>query len=270
VSDTHAQKVQAQFGAIAAAYVTSAGHAGGDDLEQLLAWGRALRPRRVLDVATGGGHTALAFAGLGARVTAFDLTEPMLRTARAFVHGLDGPWPSSDRAERGAADVRFVAGDVEALPFRADVFDVVTCRIAAHHFANVGPAVRQIAATVRPGGSFLVQDILGHDDAGASAFITEVERRRDPSHVRAYRAAEWKALLKGAGLTVMDEAVVRKARPWDEWTTRTRMTAATRAALEAFVKAAPAAHREAFDFRFDGDRIESFTDRMILLRADRD
>jgi len=184
VSDRQAQKVQAQFGAVAAAYVTSAGHAGGEDLERLLAWGRALRPRRVLDVATGGGHTALAFAGLGARVTAFDLTEPMLHTARAFL------------TERGA-DVRFIAGDVEALPFRAGIFDVVTCRIAAHRFANIGPAVRQIAATVRPGGSFLVQDILGHDDAGASAFITEVERRRGPTHVRAYRAAEWKALLKG-------------------------------------------------------------------------
>lgn len=258
MSDSQAQKVQAQFGAVAAAYVTSAGHAGGDDLEQLLAWGRALRPRRVLDVATGAGHTALAFAGLGARVTAFDLTEPMLRTARGFL------------TERGAADVRFVAGDVEALPFRAGVFDVVTCRIAAHHFANIGPAVRQIAATVRPGGSFLVQDILGHDDGGASAFITEVERRRDPSHVRAYRAAEWKALLKGAGLTVMDDVIVRKGRPWTEWTTRTGMTAEAKAALEAFVKAAPPAHREAFEFRLDGKRIESFTDRMILLRADRD
>ena len=258
MTDTQAQRVQAQFGAVAAAYVTSAGHAGGDDLERLLAWGRALRPRRVLDVATGAGHTALAFAGLGARVTAFDLTEPMLRTARGFL------------AERAAPDVRFVAGDVEALPFRGGIFDVVTCRIAAHHFANVGPAVRQIAATVRSGGSFLVQDILGHDDAGASAFITEVERRRDPSHVRAYRAAEWKALLRGAGLTVMDEVIVRKGRPWEDWTTRTGMTAEAKAALETFVKAAPAAHHEAFDFRFDGDRVESFTDRMILLRADRD
>jgi SAM-dependent methyltransferase len=213
--------------------------------------------RRVLDVATGGGHTALAFAGLGASVTACDLTEPMLRTARAFL------------TERGVG-VRFVAGDVEALPFRTGAFDVVTCRIAAHHFANIGPAVRQIAATVRPGGSFLVQDILGHDDAGASAFITEVERRRDPTHARAYRLAEWRALLKGAGLTVMDEAIVSKGRPWDEWTTRTRMTPDARAALEAFVKAAPAAHRDAFDFRVAGDRIESFTDRMVLIRADRD
>jgi hypothetical protein len=64
--------------------------------------------------------------------------------------------------------------------------------------------------------------------------------------------------------------VVSKARPWDEWTTRTRMSPEARAALEAFVKAAPAAHRDAFDFRVDGNRIESFTDRMILLRAEKD
>jgi SAM-dependent methyltransferase len=258
VSEAQTQKVQAQFGPAAAAYVTSAGHAGGEDLDRLLAWGRTLRPSRVLDVATGAGHTALAFAGLGARVVAFDLTEPMLRTARDFV------------TSRGAAGIRFVAGDVDALPFRPETFDVVTCRIAAHHFANVGPAVRQIAATLRPRGAFLVQDILGHDDGEAARFITEVERRRDPSHVRAYRAVEWKALLRGAGLTVMDEAEVRKARPWDDWTSRTRMTPEARAALEAFVRAAPAACRDAFDFRLDGDRVESFSDRMILLRAERD
>ena len=258
MSDSHAERVQAQFGAVAAAYVTSAGHAGGDDLVRLLAWGRALAPRRVLDVATGAGHTALAFAGIGARVTAFDLTEPMLRTARGFL------------AERGATDVRFVAGDVEALPFRPGTFDVVTCRIAAHHFGNVGAAVRQIATTVRPGGSFLVQDILGHDDRDAAAFITEVERRRDPTHVRAYRAAEWKALLRGAGLTVIDEAVIAKGRPWNEWTTRTRMTREAREALEAFVQSVDPACRAAFDFHLDGGRIEGFTDRMLLLRADRD
>jgi SAM-dependent methyltransferase len=259
VSGTQARRVQAQFGASAADYVVSAGHAGGEDLERLLAWGRALRPGRVLDVATGAGHTALAFAGLDARVVAYDLTEPMLRVARDFVHG------------RGAAGVRFVAGDVEALPFRAGAFDVVTCRIAAHHFANVAAAVRQVAQAVRPGGSFLVQDILGHDDAAASAFVTEVERRRDPSHVRAYRAAEWKAFLRGAGLTVMDEAVVAKRRPWAEWTGRMRMPAEDRAALERFVHAAPERCRAAFDFVLTSDGgVESFTDRMLLLRADRD
>ncbi|MBI3635182.1 MAG: class I SAM-dependent methyltransferase [Candidatus Rokubacteria bacterium] len=258
MSEAHVDRVRAQFGQSADAYVQSAGHAGGPDLDRLIAWGRDRRPARVLDVATGGGHTALAFAGIAERVVAYDVTEPMLRAARAFLLGRD------------ARNVVYVAGDVESLPFAGGAFDLVTCRIAAHHFANVGQAVREIARVVRSGGSLLVQDILGHDDADAHAFITEVERRRDPSHVRAYRAREWNALLRGAGLTVIDETVVSKVRPWSEWTGRMRMPTEALRALEDFVRAASTAQREAFDFRLDGDRIESFSDRMLLLRADRD
>jgi SAM-dependent methyltransferase len=253
-----ARRVQAQFGAIAAAYVASPGHAGGDDLDQLAAWGRALSPARVLDMATGGGHTALAFAAIARRVIACDVTEPMLRAARGLLRG------------RGAASATFVAGDVEALPFGDGAFDLVTCRIAAHHFADVAAAMREVRRVLRPGGSFLLQDILGHDDGEAAAFITEVERRRDPSHVRAYRAVEWKAFLRAAGLTMMDSTVVAKGRPWDEWTTRTRMTPEARRELEAFVLAAPERCRAAFDFRIADGRVESFTDRMLLVRADRD
>lgn len=258
MSDSPTSRIQAQFAASATAYVTSAGHAGGEDLERLVAWGRALAPATVLDIATGAGHTALAFAGLGAPVVAFDVTEPMLRTARQFVRS------------RGAEAVRFVAGDVAALPFADGAFPLATCRIAAHHFTDVGAAVREVARVLAPGGAFLLQDILGHDDAEAGRFITEVERRRDPTHVRAYRATEWKAFLRGAGLTVMDDAVVPKIRPWEEWTTRSRMAPEAKRDLERFILDAPAACRDAFDFRIDGERIESFTDRMLLFRADKD
>jgi ubiquinone/menaquinone biosynthesis C-methylase UbiE len=257
VSD-QARKVQAQFGAVAAAYVTSPGHAAGNDLEQIIAWGRALAPSRVLDLATGGGHTALGLAPIARHVTAYDVTEAMLHAARGFLR------------ERGAGSAAFVAGDVQALPFCDGAFDVVSCRIAAHHFADVAAAVREVRRVLRPGGTFLLQDILGHDDGEAAAFITEVERRRDPSHVRAYRAVEWKAFLRAAGLTVMDSTVVTKGRPWEEWTGRTRMTAAGRRDLDAFVRAAPERCRAAFDFRLVGDRVESFMDRMLLVRADRD
>ena len=84
MTDAQARRVQAQFGASAAAYVESPLHAAGEDLDRLLAWGAARRADRVLDVATGGGHTALAFAGIARRVVAYDLTEPMLAAARAY------------------------------------------------------------------------------------------------------------------------------------------------------------------------------------------
>ena len=258
MTDAHTRRVQEQFGGSAAAYVASPLHAAGEDLDRLRAWGAARRGARVLDVATGGGHTALAFAGIARRVVASDVTEPMLRAARANVQG------------RGAANVEFVAGDAGTLPFRDESFDVVTCRTAAHHFPDVAGAVRQIHRVLRPGGSLLLQDILGHDDAQANAFILEVERRRDPSHVRSYRMAEWKAFLRASGLTVMEEFLVWKIREWDEWTSRMRMTAEARRELDAFVRRAPEPCRAAFDFKLTPDAVVSFTDRQILLRADRD
>jgi SAM-dependent methyltransferase len=257
VSEDQRRRVQAQFGATAAAYVASASHASGEDLDQLVTWGRAAAPRRVLDLATGGGHTALAFAALARELTAFDVTEPMLHAARRLLH------------ERGVRHARFAAGDVARLPFTDGAFEVVTCRLAAHHFADLGPAVREIQRVLRPGGALLLVDILGHDDAELAAFITEVERRRDPSHVRAYRAVEWKALMRGAGLTVMDSSVLTKPRPWDDWVRRMRMTDEARDALESFVRAAPPRCRDAFDFRI-GEHIESFSDRLLVLRAERD
>src|SRR5262249_11205726 len=237
MTDAQVRRVQAQFGASAQAYVASPLHAAGEGLERLLAWGAARRADRVLDVATGGGHTALAFASGVRRVVAYDLTESMLAAARAYVRA------------RGAANVEFVAGDAGALPFRDESFDVVTCRTAAHHFGDVAGAVRQIHRVLRPGGSLLLQDILGHDDAEASAFILEVEKRRDPSHVRSYRAAEWKAFLRAAGLTVMEDSLVWKLREWTEWTSRMRMTAEARRDLEDFVRRAPERCRAAFECR---------------------
>ena len=258
MTDAQARRVQAQFGASAHAYVTSPLHAAGEDLDRLLAWGAARRADRVLDVATGGGHTALAFASIASRVVAYDLTEAMLAAARAHVRS------------RGGANIEFVAGDAGALPFLDESFDVVTCRTAAHHFSDVAAAVRQIHRVLRPGGSLLLQDILGHDDADASAFILEVERRRDPSHVRSYRAAEWKAFLRAAGLTVMDDSVIWKLREWNEWTGRMRMTPEARRDLEDFVRRAPERCRTAFEFRLTPDAVISFNDRQILIRADRD
>jgi SAM-dependent methyltransferase len=258
MSESQQARVQAQFGPSAAAYVKSPGHAGGPDLDQLVAWGKRRGATRVLDIATGGGHTALAFSRFTPSVVAVDVTLPMVQAAREFV------------TAEGGAGVRFLGADVESLPFRDGAFGTVTCRTAAHHFPALLPALRQVARVLRAGGSLLAEDILGHDDEEASGFIREVERRRDPSHVRAFRQLEWTAFLRAAGLTVMDEVIMTKVRTWDDWTRRSRMTPSAKAELEAFVLAAPAPCRDAFDFRIDGGRIVSFTDRMLLLRADRD
>jgi len=258
VTAEHKPKVQARFGDSAEAYAGSAGHAQGEDLDRLLLWGRARGAARGLDIATGGGHTALAFSRFTPTVVATDLTLPMLGAARSFIAG------------QGVAGVYFSAADVEALPFRDESFGVVTCRIAAQHFPELLPALRQVARVLRRGSSFLVEDNLGHDDAEMAAFILEVEKRRNPSHVRAFRQPEWTAFLRAVGLTVIDEAIMEQRRPWEQWTGRTRMSPEARADLDRFVLDAPARCREAFGSSSTANTIVSFTDRMLLLRADKD
>src|SRR5258708_3647434 len=233
VSESQQARVQAQFGPSAAAYVKSPGHAAGPDLEQLIAWGRKRGAARVLDIATGGGHTALAFSRFTPSVVAVDVTLPMVQAAREFV------------TAEGAAGGGLLGPDVEALPLPRRALRTRTLPPPAPHFPALLPALRQVARVLRAGGSFLVEDIQGHDDEDAAAFILEVERRRDPSHVRAFRHLEWTAFLRAAGLTVIDESGMSKVRAWDDWTRRSRMTPAAKADLEAYVLAAPAPCRRA-------------------------
>ena len=146
--DTY-NRVKTQFSRTAAAYVESPGHAKGAELTAMVTLAERLlgnlRGRKALDVATGGGHTALAFARAGAAVTATDLTPEMLTVAQAFVHA------------NGGETVQFTAAAAESLPFEAETFDLVTCRIAAHHFADPEQFVRG-RGFCAPGGLFLLVD----------------------------------------------------------------------------------------------------------------
>ena len=137
---------QDRFGRYAASYVSSWSNAGGPDLERLVELAGGHPGREALDVATGGGHTALAIAPYVARVVATDITEPMLEAAREFI------------LARGAHNVDFRLADAEDLPFPGGGFDLVTCRIAAHHFPDPARFVAEVVRVLRPGGLFLLQD----------------------------------------------------------------------------------------------------------------
>src|SRR6476469_6894089 len=117
-------KAQAQerFGKFAQGYVESKGHASGDDLARLIELVQPQPDWLMLDVATGGGHTALKFAPLVKKVVALDLTPQMLEAAEKFI------------TSKGVTNVEFKQGDAENLPFEANTFDLVTCRIAPHNF----------------------------------------------------------------------------------------------------------------------------------------
>jgi SAM-dependent methyltransferase len=220
--------VRAQFGAAAQSYVTSSSHATGADLPRLVQLAALTGRERVLDVATGGGHTALAFAPLVAHVTAIDLTPKMLDAAKAYA------------LERGADNISFELADAERLPYGDASFDIVVARIAPHHFADAQSFVREAARVLESGGLFLLDDNMAPQDDELDAFMNRFEKWRDPSHVRAHKLSQWHAWMEACGLAVVAaEPLERKPYGFAEWTARMRMADVDRAALERWLLAAP-------------------------------
>ncbi len=194
------------------------------------------RPRaewRALDIATGGGHTALALAPHVREVVATDITAEMLQAAERFVRG------------KGIANVSFGEADAMNLPFPAASFDLVTCRIAPHHFTDCARFVRETARVLRPGGVAAVVDNVVPEDAEASAFINEFERLRDPSHRRAWSRREWIDFFTEAGLEVGHAETFRKARDFEKWSDRMGVGEPLRARLRAMLAGATAVAAEA-------------------------
>jgi SAM-dependent methyltransferase len=243
--------VRQQFGPVAAAYVTSAVHAGGPDLAAMLAAAAQRGDERVLDVAAGAGHTALAFAPLVASVVAVDLTEPMLAVGRNLA------------AERGIANATFTLGDAEHLPFPDEAFDLVTCRYAAHHFPRPAAAVQEWARVLRPGGQVLLVDTIAPDDLTTDTILNAAEILRDPSHVRDHTIGQWVAMLGTAGFAVEDLGRFPLRLSFGSWIERMRTPELAASQIRALFAAAPASVREMLRIEDDG----TFTVPVALLRG---
>jgi SAM-dependent methyltransferase len=169
----------------AQAYVDSDAHREGDDLEQLVAW--AAGATTALDVATGGGHVARRLREAGLEVVTCD----------------PAPGMRPD-----------VICRAESLPFADGSFDLVACRTAAHHFADVRAATREMARVSRD--RVLIVDTIHMGDA-----IEEAEALRDPSHVRNYTEAEWRGIVGEAGLGIDDVRFFSHAFDFAAWLART-------------------------------------------------
>jgi SAM-dependent methyltransferase len=174
----------------AEAYRVAAEHAAGEDLERLVAWCGAAPGTTVLDVATGGGHTARALREAGCTVV------------------------TADPAPGMRPDVVCRA---EHLPFDDASFDAVVSRIAPHHFEDIDAAMREMARVA-------AKRVVIEDTLYVSEDVEVAERLRDPTHVRSYSEPEWRSLFEDADLDVEEVAFVDKRRPVDEWLARTGCT----------------------------------------------
>ena len=224
--------VQTQFGASADAYAVSDIHARGESLAALI---QTIQPRRhwqALDVATGAGHTALACAPHVARVIAMDVTvEMLLKTAQLA-------------ARRGIGNVETGLADAEALPFRAGSFDLVTCRLAFHHFAHPQQAIDEFARVLKPGGMLGFTDNIVLPDETIAQYYNAFERLRDPSHQRVFSLDRLQAMLRAAGFRIRASSQLSKEFEFHEWADRQHVPAIGKETLLEMIRRAPPALRE--------------------------
>ncbi len=252
--DDNKARSQDRFGRFAASYVTSDVHRGGADLDRLIEMAQAQPGWTALDIATGGGHTALRLAPLVSWVVAADLTLPMLTAAREYL------------TTQTASNVQYVAADAERLAFASEAYDLVTCRIAPHHFPDCFRFVQECARVLKPGGLLVIEDHLLPDDERAARYIDAFERLRDPSHHRAFSAYEWRGMLLDAGLEVEHmETMARRDMRLIPWAERQGCEPAIIERLQIMLAQAPSAVRAFMQPRCIGTVDAEFDHQYILL-----
>jgi 2-polyprenyl-3-methyl-5-hydroxy-6-metoxy-1,4-benzoquinol methylase len=186
----HHDVIRESFTTQAQAFATTPWVTDEDRIQRLVNAAQLIGNERVLDIATGPGYIAEAFARAAREVVGVDLTDAMLAIAKERT------------AQRGISNISFRAADAQHLPFTNGQFDVVVCRLALHHLQQPLFVMREMARVCRVGGAVLIEDIYSSEHLQRAAYQDRWEILRDPSHVHALSLSEVFLLFRDAGLEV--------------------------------------------------------------------
>lgn len=236
----HETVVTEQFGPRAAAYVESAVHARGEDLDALEAIVRAVSPTHALDLGTGGGHAAYRMAPHAARVTASDLSAEMLAAVVATAQG------------RALTNIEIVEASAERLPFPDAAFDFLSCRYSAHHWRDFDGGLREARRVMQVEAPAIFIDTYAPSHALLDTHLQAIELLRDTSHVRDRTLSEWLAALGSAGFRVAAAHTRRRRMDFPTWTARMGTPDVYAKAIRALQEAAGTEVRRHFAIEADG------------------
>ncbi|EGD10163.1 methylase involved in ubiquinone/menaquinone biosynthesis [Xanthomonas vesicatoria ATCC 35937] len=252
-TDALSTHVAAQFGPRAQAYLHSDVHAHGAEFAELRAGLAGHRNGRLLDLGCGAGHVSFQLAPLMAEVVAYDLSADMLDVVAATA------------ASRGLNQIRTLEGVAEHLPFETGSIDVVVSRYSAHHWRDLGQALREVQRVLRPGGLAAFIDVVAPGLPLLDTHLQAIELLRDTSHVRDYSVAQWLQVVGDAGLHVQRHHCQRLQLDYLSWVDRMRTPEVLRGAIRALQDAAVDDVRHYFQIAADG----SFSTDVLVLWASR-
>jgi SAM-dependent methyltransferase len=249
MSKAHERVVEAQFGPRAKAYVESAVHSQGADLEAIRTLAQGAD--QALDMGAGGGHVSYALARHARRVIASDLSSEMLaavaRTAR----------------EKGLGNIETVEAPAEHLPFEDGTFDFVASRFSAHHWRDFDAGLREARRTLKRGGRAAFVDVYAPGQALFDTHLQAIELLRDHSHVRDYTSAQWLDTLGRSGFAVNACRTWRLRMDFPVWIARMQTQEDYVKAIRALQIAASAETKAHFAIEPDG----SFLLDMLMIEA---
>lgn len=227
-------------------------------MRHLLRFANLPKNLRILDLGAGTGGLALILAEEGAsEVVGVDISPAMLEVAEYL--RLSSALPTANR-------VSFRLAAAQRMPFRSDSFDAIICRLVLYHTHKPDHILQEVMRLLKPGGILILAELLGADDSVKRATQNTIESRRNPSHVAALSAEQYRKLVTGAKLTIEAETVAVYEQDLEEWLTDLQSNPATRSVVRQMMEAGVEADAAGLHVRRHSGKLV-FDRRLIYIKA---